>query len=167
MTRMSLFAFATALVMAAAPALPQGANVAFGGLKHDSRLPVELTADSLAIDQAAGTATATGNVLAGQGGLRIKTETLLVEYETRDGKVTGQVTRMTASGNVTLSNGGEAAEAQKAVYSVADGMVRMTGDVLLTQGQNALSGEQLVINLNTGQAQIKGRVRTIFQPAAE
>ena len=43
----------------------------------------------------------------------------------------------------------------------------MTGDVILTQGKNALSGEKLLINLNDGTATIEGRVKTIFQPASQ
>ena len=70
---------------------------------------------------------------------------------------------MVASGNVTLTNGGEAAEAARAVYVVASGTIEMSGNVLLTQGQNALAGEALSIDLGTGQAKIEGRVRTIFQ----
>ncbi len=50
---------------------------------------------------------------------------------------------MIAVGNVTLANGTEAAEAQKATYEVAAGTIEMEGDVLLTQGQNALSSQKL------------------------
>ena len=50
---------------------------------------------------------------------------------------------MVATGNVTLSNGEEAAEAERATYEVATGQVEMEGDVLLTQGQNAMSSERL------------------------
>jgi lipopolysaccharide export system protein LptA len=42
----------------------------------------------------------------------------------------------------------------------------MTGSVLLTQGQNALSSETLHIDLNTGTGQLEGRVQTIFVPGA-
>ena len=43
------------------------------------------------------------------------------------------------------------------------GNVLMEGNVILTQGQNALSGQKLRIDLNAGTAQIEGRVQTIFQ----
>ena len=42
----------------------------------------------------------------------------------------------------------------------------MTGDVLLTQGANALSSERLRIDLNAGTGALEGRVRTIFVPSA-
>ncbi len=71
---------------------------------------------------------------------------------------------MVADGSVTLSNGAEAAESESAIYEVAGGIVTMTGDVLLTQGNSALSSETLRIDLNNGTGVLEGRVRTIFQP---
>ena len=71
---------------------------------------------------------------------------------------------MLATGNVTLSNGSEAAEAARASYVVATGIVEMEGDVLLTQGANALSSEKLRIDLTAGTGFLDGRVRTIFTP---
>ena len=44
----------------------------------------------------------------------------------------------------------------------------MTGSVVLTQGENVISGQTLVINLNSGQGRIEGsgsgRVKSIFTP---
>ena len=62
-----------------------------------------------------------------------------------------------------LVNGAEAAEAQKAVYAVDRGSIVMSGSVLLTQGQNALSGERFVVDLGSGTGRMEGRVKTIFQ----
>ena len=144
-------------------AFGQGAQVAFGGLKHDSSQPGEISADSLAVDQAKGTAEFKGSVVAGQAALRLTADRVLVEYATEGEKVTGEISKLSAYGNVTLVNGAEAAEGQEAIYTLEDGKVRMSGDVLLTQGQNAISGEVLNIDLNTGTALFEGRVRTIFQ----
>lgn len=57
----------------------------------------------------------------------------------------------------------EAAEAQNAVYNLITGVLTLTGDVLLTQGASALSAEQMTVNVNSGVAQMSGRVRTVFQ----
>lgn len=141
----------------------QNANVAFGGLKHDSSLPVEITADELTVDQSSGTAVFTGSVVAGQGELRLTAAVVRVEYATQDGEATGQINRLRASGGVTLVNGPEAAESEDAVYLVSAGEIVMTGDVILTQGANALAGEKLTVDLNSGQGRMEGRVRTIFQ----
>ena len=147
-----------------AASFAQQTEVAFGGLKHDSSQQIEITSDSLSVDQGKATAEFKGTVLAGQGTLRINADQLLVEYKTDGKTTTGEIYRMSASGNVTLTNGAEAAEAEEAVYVVADGKIRMAGDVLLTQGLNAISGSVLNIDLNSGNAVFEGRVRTILQP---
>ena len=106
----------------------------------------------------------TGGVKVGQGTLRLAADRVEVFYTGDTGSETGQVERMVATGNVTLSNGTEAAEAEQATYEVAAGTIAMQGDVLLTQGQNALSSERLTIDLNAGTGQLEGRVQTIFVP---
>ena len=50
---------------------------------------------------------------------------------------------------------------------MAAGTIEMEGDVLLTQGQNALSSQKLHIDLNTGTGQLEGRVQTIFVPGSQ
>ena len=157
---------AAAAVAALVPGLAagQGAQVPFGGLSHDATLPVEITSDALELDQAAGTAVFTGAVRVGQGELRLAADRLEVFYADAAGSGTGAVERMLATGNVTLTNGAEAAEADRAAYEVASGIIEMQGDVLLTQGRNALASERLTIDLNAGTGQLEGRVQTIFVP---
>ncbi len=142
-------------------AVAQGAQVPFGGLKHDASQPWELGADSLTLNQELGTAEFKGKVVAGQGTLRIGANALTVKYSGAD-EANRVMELLTASGGVTLTNGDEAAEADRAVYVVSEGRITMTGSVILTQGGNALSGEKIVIDLNTGKAEVQGRVRTIF-----
>lgn len=143
--------------------MAQGLNVTFGGIKQDPTLPVEMTADQLSVDQNDNSAVFTGNVLIGQGEMRLSADKVRVEYETKDGAATGRISRLLASGNVTLVSAAEAAEAQNAVYSVDAGIIVMTGDVLLTQGFNALSSQKMTVNLTTGNAVMEGRVKTILQ----
>lgn len=149
-----------AVALATAPAVhAQGADVAFGGLSQDTTLPVEVASDSLDVSQADGTATFKGSVLVTQGEMRLSAGRVRVVYAEGDDN---RIEELRASGGVTLVNGAEAAEAAEAVYSIEEGTVTMTGDVILTQGQNALSGERLTIDLTTGTGRMEGRVRTIF-----
>lgn len=145
------------------PVSAQGAQIAFGGLQHDSTLPIEMAADELAINQADGTAVFKGNVVIGQGLMRLSAAHVLVEYAAPQDGVTGKISRLLANGGVVLVNGTEAAEAESADYSVQTGTIVMTGNVLLTQGANALSAERMVVDLNTGTGIMQGRVRTILQ----
>jgi lipopolysaccharide export system protein LptA len=140
----------------------QAANIAFGGLKQDTTLPVEVSSDQLTVNQADGTAVFSGNVLVGQGDMRLSAAQVKVEY-TADGS---GISKLFASGGVTLINATDAAESQDAVYTIDSGNVVMTGDVLLTQGASALSGQTLVIDLTAGTGVMEGRVQTVFQPGA-
>lgn len=164
---MRIISLALTFAVLGLAAYAQGTSVPFGGLKHDASEKIEISADSLAVSQESANAEFRGSVRAGQGTLKIEAERLLVEYEAdSDGSVTGAIRTMTAFDNVVLSNGTEAAKADEAVYVVTDGTVRMTGDVILTQGRNAISGNILNIDLNTGDAVFEGRVRTILEPSS-
>ena len=90
---------------------------------------------------------------------------MAVVYAQDNGSPTG-ISSLQATGGVTFVTASDAVEAQEASYSVADGTVQLSGDVILTQGQNAISGERLLVDLNSGQGRMEGRVRTIFSPSA-
>ena len=143
-------------------AIAQSTTVAFGGLKADPTQPVQVTADTLAINQTDGTAIFTGHVVATQGGLKLQAETVRVNYSA-DQKA---VQSLHAEGGVTVAAGTEAASAAVADYLPATGDLTMLGNVLLTQGQSAIAGEKLVMSLVTGIGTMEGRVTTTFVPAA-
>ncbi len=138
----------------------QGANVAFGTIRQDTGLPVEVTADNLSVYQATGTAIFTGNVLIGQGEMRLSASSVLVVY-----RANGEgIERLEATGGVTLVSGPDAAESERADYDIDTGTIVMTGNVLLAQGRNALSSDKMSVKLSDGTAQMSGRVRTVLQP---
>jgi lipopolysaccharide export system protein LptA len=137
----------------------QGTEVAFGAVQQDTSLPVEVSADALSVSQNDGSALFTGNVIIGQGDMRLSAPRVLVFY-TED--QTG-VERLEATGGVTLVNGEQAAEAETAEYEVNRGTIRMVGNVLLTQGANTLVSDSMDVDLEAGTALMNGRVRTVFQ----
>ncbi|MFT5065058.1 MAG: lipopolysaccharide export system protein LptA [Yoonia sp.] len=152
-----LMTLAVALLIAA-PANAQ-TNINLGGIRADSSAPVEVAADNLTVDQDSGTAVFTGNVVIGQGDLRLSAGSVRVVYS----DATGDIAQLIASGGVTFVTDTEAAEAQNADYNLITGVLTLTGDVLLTQGASALSAEKMTVNVNSGAAQMSGRVRTVFQ----
>lgn len=140
-------------------AAAQGTSVAFGTLQQNPDDPVEITADTLSVDQDTGRATFVGNVLVGQGEMRLSAPRVLVVYnETNSG-----IDSVSATGGVTLVSGPDAAESQKADYDIGTGVIVMTGDVLLTQGASALTSERMTVNMRDGTARMVGRVKTVFQ----
>jgi lipopolysaccharide export system protein LptA len=151
------------LTLGSAGAFAQGANVAFGTFKADPTLPVEVTADSLNVNQADGSAEFIGNVLIGQGEMRLSANKVLVIYN----QEVGGIARLDATGDVVLVNGPDAAQADRAEYTIESGVIVMTGNVLLTQGQNALTSDRMTVNLTDGTANMAGRVKTILNPGAK
>lgn len=163
-------AFTVLATLAAAPGAPAQGAGPFGGFKHDSSAPIEIVSDSLEVRQSEGTALFSGDVVAEQGTLKLTADRLRVNYETgAEATETGEIQHMRAEGNVFLSNGAETARGAWAEYDVAGGMMRMGGNVVLTQGDNAISGEALVINLDAGTGRIEGRgegrVKSVFTPS--
>jgi len=152
-----LIALCTALFLANS-AVAQ-TNVALGGLTVDTSAAIEMTADSLSVDQDTGTAIFDGNVIIGQGDLRITAGRVEVIY----GSDTSQIARLVASNGVTFVTAKEAAEAQQAEYDIETGELVLSGEVLLTQGASAISAGRMRINVTDGTAVMDGRVRTILQ----
>ncbi|MDZ4391758.1 LptA/OstA family protein [Cypionkella sp.] len=154
-------AYSAALLVALAQtALAQGAEVAFGGLKADPTAQVEVNADTLTVNQGDGTAMFSGNVVVSQGAMKLSANEVRVAY----GADKTSIETLYATGKVLLVNATDAAQADNAVYTIASGEVVMTGNVLLTQGQAAMSAGKLVIDLKTGMGRMEGRVKTTFVP---
>jgi len=151
------------LLLSAVAVAAQGTNVAFGTIRQDTGLPVEVTADNLSVDQATGTAIFNGNVLIGQGEMRLSAAEVLVVYRDQ----TEGIARLEATGGVTLVSGDDAAESQRADYDIDSGTIVMSGNVLLTQGRNAISSDKMSVKLSDGTAQMSGRVRTVLQTGSD
>jgi lipopolysaccharide export system protein LptA len=152
------FVVVMSVLLGAVAAAAEGTNVAFGAIKADPTLPVEVTADNLDVDQSDGSAEFTGNVLIVQGEMRLSAKRVLVIYnQTQSG-----IQRLEATGEVVLVNGPDAAEANRADYTIDSGVIVMSGNVLLTQGANALTSDKMTVHLTNGTARMAGRVKTIL-----
>jgi len=144
------------LPMAAAA---QSTDVTLGTINADPTEPVEISADSLQVDQDSGRAVFSGNVVVGQGDLRLAATRIEVIYQSES----GDVSRLEASGGVTFVTATEEAEAAGAVYDLDGRNLVLTGDVLLTQGNSAIAADRMDVDLDTGNATMQGRVRTVFR----
>lgn len=83
----------------------------------------------------------------------------------------GDLTRVEASGNVYFVTPNQTIRGDSAVYTFANDEVVVSGDVILTQGQNVLTGGRLVYNTRTEAARMEGgagstggRIRGVFYP---
>jgi lipopolysaccharide export system protein LptA len=169
-----------AIMLGSASAAPLTAAQA-QGVRHDTNLPIEITADSLEVVQDQKIATFRGNVDATQGDMVLSADELRVHYRddddgAADPAATGSIRRIEAEGNVFLSSPEETAHGATGVYDVAANQVTIEGAVVLTRDDNVIRGERLEIDLVSGRSQIFAavpsteggtppqRVRALFIP---
>lgn len=138
-------------------------QVAFGDAPQDTGLPVEITSENLAVDQEAGTALFTEDVVVVQGEMTLTAPSVLVIYN----EAQTAIERVEATGGVTLVSGADEAESERADYTIGDGVIVMTGDVLLNQGLSTAASQRMVVRLDEGTAVMTGRVRTILQTGGD
>jgi len=153
------------LLFLAVPAasLAQGSQVAFGNSQQDSNLPVEVTAETLDVNQNDNTAVFTGNVVIGQGEMRLSAPRVLVVYKADQ----SGIQRLEARGGVTIVSGQDAAEGREADYNIDSGMIELRGSVLLVQGPQALTSDQMMVDTRAGTARMTGDVKTVLQPEGQ
>ena len=132
-------------------------SLLLGGFDPDSDAPVEMTADKLTISQENGSAQFEGNVIIGQGDIRIAANLVVVTY-----LETGEIDKLSASGGVTVASSDESAESESVEYSLKNRTLMMSGNVLFSQGKILMSANSLQIDLNTGAATVEGQVKTIL-----
>ena len=132
-------------------------SLSLGGFTTDLDAPVEITADKLTVSQSDGSAQFEGNVIIAQGVIRLAASLVTVTY-----LEAGVIDRLNASGGVTLVTQTESAKAETAEYDLTNRQLMMRGEVVLIQGQNAISADSMNIDLASGAAVMEGRVRTVL-----
>jgi lipopolysaccharide export system protein LptA len=141
-------------------ALAQEAKIAFGDLEQDTSQPVQVGADQLAVNNADGSAVFSGNVEVVQGEMTLRAGEVRVKY----GADQSEIDQLIASGGVTITNLADRASSSEAVYTIASGVIVLTGNVQLAQGASTMQGQKLTINLKDGTGIMEGRVTTTFVP---
>lgn len=80
----------------------------------------------------------------------------------------GDLSRVEATGNVYFVTPEQTIRGDRAVYTPANDTIVLTGDVILTQGENVMTGGRLTYNTRTEAAQMdgggSGRVQGVFHP---
>jgi lipopolysaccharide export system protein LptA len=145
MSRLAALAY---LALVAAPAAAQ--------TRHDTNAPIDFGADHIELQDRANRAVLSGNVKVRQGEMTLTAQRMTVAYT---GQVIGgnpQVSRLDASGGVTVVRPDQTARSQFGVYDLNRRVITMLGSVRLTQAGNTVNGGRLTINLDTGRAVIDG-----------
>lgn len=123
---------------------------------HNSKAPIDFGADHIELQDKANRGVLSGNVSVRQAEMTLNAARMTIAYT---GQVVGgspQISRLDASGGVTVRRPDQTAKSQYAIYDLNRRVVTMLGAVTLTQGGNTVNGGRLTMNLDTGRAVIDG-----------
>lgn len=150
--------------------------------KLSNKEPVEIVSDALEVLQNEKKAIFTGNVIATQGSINMRSNSMTVFYRESADNASGAegmgkgIYRIEADGSVLFTTPTETARGDQAVYLVDEDTIDLLGNVFLTRDKNMLKGTKLVYNLKTGRSVFTGgavakggggRVRGLFVPGDE
>jgi len=193
--RLAALAATTALVMPGwaaaqaprpAPTGPVQSMIQGGGQDQ----PVQIEAASLEVRDKNKMATFAGNVQVVQGDTTMKCQRLVVFYGEEVGiaqnsnppppkpagdskKSPQNIRRIEARGGVTVVTKDQNASGDLGVYDLLAKTITLTGNVVVSQGQNVIHGERVVVDTVTGNAKVESsgqgggatpsRVRALIQ----
>ena len=143
----------------------QGMSEMFSGFSSNSGKEINITADSLEVDDSRNTATFRGNVKVVQGDVTLNTAILKVDYIESANGSSQEIDQMEASGSVVVSSGSNTLTGDRALFEMLRQFITVTGNVVISQGDNVLRGSKLVINLIENTTHLEGgRVQGSFMP---
>lgn len=125
--------------------------------------PVRIKADSLSVDYKAKSVLFSGNVQATQSGATLTSQTLRVFYAD---KFTG-IDRIVAEGDVRVRQGGRWATGQRAVLDEIHHTLEMTGQPVLHDGPNQVAGSRIIVYLDSQKSLVEGANAVIFPRATD
>jgi lipopolysaccharide export system protein LptA len=164
----TLLLLASAVVPAYAQK-PRSGAVLPGGNSKD---PVNIAAAKLDYFDKEQKLVYTGNVVATQGESKLQARTLVIFLTPKDPaeqagvpSSSSQIRRMEAEGPVTVVSKDQIGTGDSGIYEKSENKVYLIGDVTLTQGPNVTKGDKLIYDLNTNEAAVTGRVRSMFLPS--
>lgn len=178
----------------AQPATSKGPPNALQGFSQNRNEPVHIEAATLEVRDKDKLATFSGDVRVKQGDTNLRSKSLLVFYEQTEeanakkgakpaAKPAMQaatpgpggeqkIKRLEARGSVVVTQKDQTATGELGIFDMQTNTVTLTGNVVMTQGQNVLRGDRLVVDLGTGVSRVEsgkngqGRVQGLFLPSS-
>lgn len=187
---------ALAAALPAAAQAPRPAPSPFQTLGQGTDQPVQIEASTLEVRDKTKQATFSGNVQVTQGETTMKCQSLIVFYGQEVGigadgapvpaaaKATPgapqgaqNIRRIEARGGVTVITKDQNASGDLGIYDLKTKTITLSGNVVVSQGQNVIHGQRVVVDTATGNARVEsasspgssgpggpGRVRALIQP---
>jgi lipopolysaccharide transport protein LptA len=135
-------------------------NSGFGSLSLDRTEPVEFSSDRLIFNQEENLAELFDGVKIIQGATVLSAEYVKATYSKAN-----KLETIFAERNIELKSDQDIARADKAVYSLTDNSISLTGNAKLVQGTSKIVADQILINTKTGLTQLLGSVKTVISPS--
>lgn len=178
------FTFGMAAIGPAMAQAKSGGSPLAGFNSGNNKEPYKIDANRLEVQQQANKAIYSGDVVAVQGKMTMRCTTLVVFFNNKNapaGTATdkpaaqpaaatspgaGGLKRLECHGPVTITQEKQTATSNNLVFE--NDVVTMTGNVILSDGDNVQAGEKMVYHTKTGVGRVEGgRVRGIFTPGAD
>lgn len=159
----------------------KGQPNALQGFSQNRNQPVQIEAAALEVRDKDKVATFSGGVKVVQGDTTMRCKSLVVYYEQQGGAQTmkaatpgpggsSSISRLEALGGVTVVQKDQTATGDKGLFDMKANTVTLQGNVVVTQGQNVMRGDRLVVDLTSGVSRVdagKGPVRMIVTPGGD
>ena len=124
---------------------------------HNVEKPLDISADRLEVKQKENIAFFTGNVVVTQSDMSLVSDRITVFYEEdREENNSSSISRLDASGNVTLTSPTETIRSTWGVYDFEERIITLGGKVEFNNAEGQLTSPRLQINLSTGQITMDG-----------
>lgn len=151
------------------PLVAQTVNQNIAGFSRDNNAPIDIESDTLEVQDAQKLAIFRGNVKAVQADMTLRSKELHVKYSgDKSAQGTGsRITTIRAKGKVVITTkDDQTATSDWALFDVKSQTVTIGGDVVLSQGENVIKGDRLVIDLKTSRSRFenKGDIATGKRP---
>lgn len=119
-----------------------------------SKLPTNITSDTLTLNAKTRIFVYQGNVTVLQGDMKLTSNTLEGTYSDKN-----QIKKLVAKGDVEITKQDIHATSQVAFYDAAEATITLTDNPQLQQGESMLTADKIKVFLNENRSQAEGTVR--------
>lgn len=147
-------AFPSAQAFAAAAA--ESAKKTTNAFEFNKKDPIYITADWMEVDQAKSTIVYKGRVIAVQSDMTMRSDALTAYYDPE----MKQMKQIVLDGKVNATQGTRVATGDRAVFDDRAKTVTLTGNPVMRQGNNQVSGAKVVYFIEQDRAMVEGDGKT-------
>jgi len=173
---------------------PQGGALFDAGALGNRKEPITITSDTLEYDYKNGVVVYRGDVLAVQGEMKVRSDTMTITFEKKtdpkappdpppagkghaahpapdfDSKGSQKVHEIVAVGNVRIDQGLRWATGGRATFEQTDRTLVLTESPILHQGPNEVAGDRVIVYLDEDRSIVEGgrkRVKAVLYPGKD